>query len=151
MLDGGSLTPDEFRAAMRIHAEEIIVEMEEDHQNPLAAYLEQILSRRAANKLVRRHGESLVREILLALAEVADFPPARWFWNAAHPHVPLHCFLRTRRDPVFRIVQIEAFPQVINMLVEHGSAAKETIQRERFRLRRDRRGQLFLEERKLER
>jgi hypothetical protein len=49
---------------MKECAEEIITEMEEDHLNPVAALLEQMISRRAASKLLRHHQEPLIREVL---------------------------------------------------------------------------------------
>lgn len=142
MLDAGRLSPEDFRAAMQTHARELIQEMEEDHRHPFAAALERLLNRRIVWKLTRQHGEALLREILLALAEVPDFPPGRWLWNAAHPHVPLHCFFRSRRSPVFRITRIEALPQVVNLTLEHGRG--DALVTEDFKLRRDRRGQLLL-------
>ena len=50
MLDTGRMSLEEFREAMKDHALEIIEEMEEDHLNPVAAFLEQMLSRRAADE-----------------------------------------------------------------------------------------------------
>lgn len=149
MLDSGQMTRDEFREAMKLHALEIIDEMEQDHLNPVAALLEQVMSRRAASKLLKKNNESLVREVLLALSEVEDFPPARWLWNAAHPHIPLHAFFRSKRTPVFQVLSLEAMPQLIVLSVEYGSAGSDRIIREEFRLRRDRRAQLGLEQRKI--
>ena len=102
MLDNGQMTRDEFREAMKLHALEIIDEMEEDHLNPVAALLEQVTSRRAASRLLKKNSESLVREVLLTLSEVEDFPPARWLWNAAHPHIPLHAFSAAKECPFSR-------------------------------------------------
>lgn len=132
---------------MAVHARDLIVEMEEDDANPIAAVLEQMRCRRAASKLEKKHGEAVIREVLLALCEVPDFPPGRWLWNAAHPHLPLHAFFRMQREPVFRIIALEAMPQMTVLTVEHGSANKGTTTREEFRFRRDRRGQLGLERR----
>ncbi len=148
MLDTGRLSREDFRAAMALHAKEVIAEMEEDHSNPVVAYFERVLNRRAVHKLTRKHGETLIREVLLALAEVPDFPPARWLWNAAHPHVPLHCFFRSRKEPLFRIHEMEALPQVVNLEIEHGSTQDNTLVHELFKLRRDRRGRLLMEVRR---
>jgi hypothetical protein len=149
MLDNGQMTRDEFREAMKLHALEIIDEMEEDHLNPVAALLEQVTSRRAASRLLKKNSESLVREVLLTLSEVEDFPPARWLWNAAHPHIPLHAFFRSKRVPIFQVLSLDAMPQLIILRVEYGVAGSDRIFREEFRLRRDRRAQLGLEQRKL--
>ncbi len=42
----------EFREAMKVNAQEIIVEMEEDHLNPVQAFMEHMLCRRAASNLM---------------------------------------------------------------------------------------------------
>lgn len=149
LLDTGRLSPEAFREAMREHAREIIVEMEEDHANPMTAFLEQMRCRRAAARLLKQHEEAAVREVLLALAELEDFTPARWLWNAGHPHIPLHAFFRIQRDPVFRIVHLEALPQVVSVQVEHGRPGLPAVTREEIRLRRDRRGSLGLERRRV--
>jgi hypothetical protein len=149
LLDTGRLSREEFREAMKAAAEELIEEMEEDHLNPVAAFMEQMLCRRAASKLLKKHEESLIREVLQALSELDDFPPGRWLWNAAHPHIPLHAFFRSKREPVFRILDLEAMPQIVTVTVEYGQAASMAVIREQFRLRRDRRRQLGLERRQV--
>lgn len=143
------MSREQFREAMKANAEEIIAEMEEDHLDPVTAFLEQMLCRRAASKLLKKHEEPLIREVLQALSEVDDFPPARWLWNAAHPHIPLHAFFRSKREPVFRIVSLEAMPQIVSVSVEYGAAVSGIVLCEQFRLRRDRRGQLGLERRQI--
>jgi hypothetical protein len=148
LLDTGRMTRDEFRAAMAVHARDLIVEMEEDSANPLVAFMEQMLCRRAAGKLERAHGEAAIREILVALSEIPEFPPGRWLWNASHPHLPLHAFFRIKREPVFRVTTLEVMPQLITLHIEHGGAGGTTILHEEIRLRRDRRGQLGLERRR---
>ncbi len=134
---------------MAHHAREVIVEMEEDHLNPAAAFIEQMLCRRAAAKLLKHHEETLVREVLLTLSDMASFPPGRWLWNAGHPHIPLHTFFRSKREPVFRIVTLEAQPQVVTVVVEYGAPGRTQNTKEEFRLRRDRRNQLGLEHRRI--
>lgn len=130
-------------------AQEVIGEMEEDRLNPAAAFLEQMLCRRAAAKLLKHHEETLVREVLLALSDLSDFPPGRWLWNAGHPHIPLHAFFRSKREPVFRIVTLEAVPQVVTVVVEYGAAGRTQLIKEEIRLRRDRRSYLGLERRRV--
>lgn len=136
-FDRGEIERDELQALMAIHARELIAEMEEDYQNPAAALIEGLLARRAAGKLVRRHGSRLVREILIALSDVPDFPPVRRLWNAAHPDVPLHCFFRMRREPVFRLVQIANRSGEIEVIIEHGAAGRGRADRRIFLLKRD--------------
>lgn len=136
-FERGEIDRDEMHALMALHARELIEEMEEDYQNPAAAWIESLLARRAARRLVRLHGSRLLREVLSALAEVADFPPARHLWNAAHPDVPLHCFLRMRREPVFKILSLEVLAGVIRVAVEYGDAAKGKGTRQTLVLKRD--------------
>ena len=57
--------------------------------------------------------------------------------KAAHPDVPLHCFLRMRREPVFRILSLEVLSGVIRVAVEHGEAARGKGTRRAFVLKRD--------------
>jgi hypothetical protein len=127
---------------MATHARELIAEMEEDHRNPVAALIENLLARQAVGRLSRRHGERLLREVLVALSELKDFPPVRHLWNADHPDVPLHCFLRMRREPVFRILQLTRREEVIELKIEHGEAKRGRGTRETFVLRRDERWRL---------
>jgi hypothetical protein len=141
-FERGEIQRDELQALLALHARELIAEIEDDYQNPAAAWLENMLARRAAGRLVRRHGSRLVREVLIALAGVPDFPPARYLWNAAHPDVPLHCFLRMRREPVLRILTMECRAGDIEIALEHGAAGRGKATRLRFILQRDSRWQL---------
>lgn len=136
-FERGEIERDELHALMALHARELIQEMEEDHQNPAAAWIEGLLARRVTNRLVRLHGGRVLRDVLVALADVPDFPPARYLWNAAHPDVPLHCFFRIRREPVFRILSLEAKSGEFRVLVEHGESAKGKGIRRSFQMKRD--------------
>lgn len=136
-FERGEIERVEMHALMALHARELIQEMEEDRQNPAAAWIESLLARRAAGRLIRQHSARLLREVLVALAEVPDFPPVRFLWNAAHPDVPLHCFLRIRKEPVFRILDLKSKSGEIHVLVEHGDGAKGKGTRRSFVLRRD--------------
>lgn len=147
MFERGEIERAELQSLMAAHARELIVEIEEDWRNTAAAWIESLLTRQAAGRLARRHGGGLVREILVALAELEDFPPARYLWNADHPDVPLHCFLRMRREPVFRIVQIKRRDEMIEVRVEHGDSRRGRGTRETFILRRDERWRLRVEPR----
>jgi hypothetical protein len=137
MFERGEIERDELHALMAAHARELIAEMEEDRMNPAAAWIENLLARQAAGRLAMRHGGPLVREVLAALSEAPDFPPARHLWNAEHPDVPLHCFLRMRREPVFRIVRLVRHADRIEVGVEHGDARRGRAMRASFILRRD--------------
>jgi hypothetical protein len=96
-----------------------------------------------------RHGEAKVREALSALASVEDFVMARFLWNAEHLHIPLHCFLRNRREPLLKIVKLECSAQWLAVEVEYGKSATALTTREAFSFRRNRRGELQLETRKV--
>lgn len=136
-FERGEIERDELQALMAMHARELIAEMEDDHRNPAAALLESLLAKRAMGRLVRRHGGRFMREVLVALSGVDGFAPARYLWNAAHPDVPLHCFLRMRREPVLRLTAVERGPEESRVVVEHGAAGRGAAQRSRFVLRRD--------------
>lgn len=142
LFERGEISREELQSLMARHARELIAEMEDDYQNPAAAWLESLLARRAAGRLVRHHGARVLREILIALAELPDFPPARHLWNAAHPDVPLHCFFRMRRVPVFRILTIARQANAIELLVEHGAAGRGRATRRTIILTRDDRWRL---------
>jgi hypothetical protein len=136
-FERGEIEREELHALMAMHARELILEMEEDYQNPAAAWIESLRARRAASRLLRQHGARVLREVLVALADAPDFPPARYLWNAAHPDVPLHCFFRMRREPVFRILSLEATAGEFHVLTEHGEAARRKGLRRTFLLKRD--------------
>jgi hypothetical protein len=136
-FERGEIEREEMHALMALHARELIVEMEEDYQNPAMAWIEGLLAKRAASRLVRLHGTRLLREVLGALADVPEFPPARRLWNAAHPDVPLYCFLRIRREPVFRILRLDVQAGEVRVVIEHGQAAKGKGTRQSFLLKRD--------------
>ena len=128
---------------MLIHQQRLLVEIAEARENPVQAFLDQKLSQFAAARLERRHGERLIRQILCALADLEHFPPADLLWNAGHRDVPLHCFFRLRREPVFRIIKIEMQPLTVRVVLERGAASKRHTTREEYVLHRDRFGNLI--------
>jgi hypothetical protein len=105
-FERGEIDRTEFQSQMAIHARELIAEIEEDHQNPMAAWIESRLAKASVKKLRLKHTDFRIREILTALSESPDFPLAKYLWNASHRDVPLHCFFRIRREPVFQILFI---------------------------------------------
>lgn len=145
LFERGEIEREELQALMAVHARELIAEMEEDYQNPAAAWIENLLARQAARRLIRQHGSRLLREVLVAIAEVPDFSPSKHLWNASHPDVPLHCFLRIRRQPVFRILNIGHRPDFVEVLVEHGEAGRGRGNRRTFVMKRDERWRLRVE------
>ncbi|MBL9114050.1 MAG: hypothetical protein JNJ83_03515 [Verrucomicrobiaceae bacterium] len=146
-FDAGLISRDEFQRAMKVHARELIEEMEDARLHPLEAMWEDVRNRAHAFKLSLKHGEQRLREVLAALSLLEEFPPARFLWNAAHLHVPLHCFFRGRREPAFRIVRMESASQALSVEVEYGKTDKPLATREMIRFRRNRRGKLQLESR----
>lgn len=149
LFDAGRLTRDQLHAALDLHARELLVEMVIDQTHPVLATIERKLSQQAAATLIRRHGEPEMREILRALAEAPDFPPARLLWNVGHTDVPLHCFLRTRHEPVFRILRVDVTRLTAAIAVEHGAMRAKSLAREEFCLRRGRSGGLVIESRRI--
>ncbi|MGD9418473.1 MAG: hypothetical protein Q7R22_005995 [Verrucomicrobiota bacterium JB025] len=135
-FERGEIERDELHALMAVHQRELIEEMEEDYQNPAAALIEYLLAKRATGKLVRRHSSRVLREVLIALADVEDFEPSRRLWNAGHPDVPLHSYFRIRREPVFRIGEIRLRGGRVEVDVEHGEAGRGKTEKRRFTLAR---------------
>ena len=142
LYESGGITRAQLQAAMVIHQKRLLVEIAEARVNPLLSCLDEKLSRYAARRLERRHGERLIRMVLGALADIEHFPPADLLWNAGHPDVPLHCFFRLRREPVFRLLRITADPLGLRVLIEHGRASKRHTTRQEIQLVRDRIGRL---------
>lgn len=138
-FEKGEIGREQLHALMAVHARECLAEIEQDHRDPVAGMLETLSARRAMRQLVQRHGARLIRESLIAMAALPDFPPAKYLWNASHPDVPLYCFLRMRREPVFRIRTIRASGKAYEMMIEHGSSVKTLTQRCRMILERDER------------
>jgi len=148
MFEAGEISREQLHASMAVHARYLIEEMEEQRQNPVAAYLEFLLNDRAARKLIRQHGEAEVREIFVSLSELPEFPPAIYLWNAMHLDVPLHCFIRTRKSPVFRVRRLEAGRMKAYIEVEYGISRERKTYREMFGLKRNGLGQMMVEHRR---
>jgi len=140
--ESGLLTREQLHAAMAFHARGLIEEVVEASENPLAAWWEGLLARKTASRLAARHGEKRMRAIFSALADVPDFLPAQWLWNAHHPDVPLFCFLRLRKEPVFRVLNVVNEAGIVTVKIEYGAADKHEITREEFVLAHKRMGGL---------
>ncbi|MFT4175109.1 MAG: hypothetical protein QM627_00500 [Luteolibacter sp.] len=136
-FERGEIEREELQAMMSLHARELIREMEEDHLNPVAAMIETLLAKRAMSKLVKRHGEARVREILVALSGMREEPFAAYLWNASHPDLPLYSFLRMRREPVLRVVEMEESRQRLSVKVEFGPAKRGKTRSEVYHFVRD--------------
>ena len=149
LFERGELTRGQLQAAMAWHASRILEDVAEARRNPLQAYWEDALGRRAAGQLARVHGEAELREVFAALAEVDDFPPGQFLWNAEHRDVPLRCFLRMRTEPVFRVLRFEVEGMSTSIVVEYGKVKKKEATREEFILCRDRHARLLVRGRRL--
>lgn len=127
-FERGEIDRMEFQAMMAIHQRELIREIAEDHQNPLAAWIESRLAKSVVKKLLRKHTALQIREVLVALSELPGFPLAKYLWNAAHPDIPLHCFFRIRKEPVFQILSMQAVGDTVELHMEiHHSRNRERI------------------------
>ncbi len=122
---------------MALHARDLIGEMVEEKENPKTSYLERLRNFAAARKLVRKHGGALIRETFSTLGQIEGFPPAQLLWNASHADVPLHCFFRTRIEPVFRVKSLLVEPMKIEISMEYGPQDKNKTIREKIILQRD--------------
>jgi len=136
-FERGEISREELHASLAVHARGIIAEMVEAHRNPKTSYLERLRNYAAARRLAKRHGAARLREILAALGAIEDFPPAQILWNANHGDVPLHCFFRTRIEPVFRIVRLEVQPMLVSLQVEYGANDRAKTTRESILLQRN--------------
>jgi hypothetical protein len=148
-FEAGRMTREQLHAAMAFHARTLIEEVVEARENPLAAWWEGLLARKCAARLAARHGERRVRAIFAALAEVPDFLPAQWLWNANHADVPLFCFLRLRKEPVFRLTRVTNDAGIITVRLEYGANDKREITREEFVLAHKLRGGLEVTARRI--
>ncbi|HRQ88966.1 MAG TPA: hypothetical protein PLA50_09225 [Bacteroidia bacterium] len=129
-FERGEISREELHEALACHARDLIGEMEEAHRHPRQSYLERLRNYAAARKLSKRHGTARVREVLAALGEIDGFPPAQILWNANHGDVPLHCFFRSRLEPVFRITRMDVQPMLVSLDVEYGARDKRLTVRE---------------------
>ncbi len=129
--EGGELEREEMQRLMREHQVRVLEEAEEYHRNPMRGWMETFVNRRAARKLVKEHGEGAVRELLVAMSWLEDFPPSAYLWNADHWDVSLHAFLRSKMEPVFRVKESWVRSGRARLLVEYGVGGGELL-RERF-------------------
>ena len=127
---------------MAHHQRALLEEAEESRRNPVAAYLEGVLNKRVAKRLIKEHGEAAIRELLAAMAELEDFPPSAYLWNADHWDVALHCFIRSKSAPVFRIKETMIKTGRAVILIEYGGGKKKDTLRERVSFERNWRGEM---------
>lgn len=146
-FERGDISREELHASMALLARDLIDEMEEASKNPKTSYLERLRNLAAIRRLAKPHGPALVREVIAALGRIEGFPPAQILWNAGHADVPLHCFIRSRIEPVFRITRLTVEPMKVDLDVEYGAHDKRATTRESIVLQRDALLNLDLKER----
>lgn len=144
MFENGEISREELHASINVHAKALVAEIVEAHNNPVAAYLEQLRNRRAAKKLIRKNGAAVVRDVLAALANDRTFLLAGLLWNAHHEDVPIFCFLRATHPPVLRIAEITDHPRVVIARIIYGTDPQNLIN-ETITMRRDWQGILKVE------
>lgn len=148
LYEQGRIGRAELHAGINTLARNLLVEVDQCRFLGPRAAIDEALNRRAAAKLAALHGEEVLRESFAALAELENFPPAAFLWNARHRDVPFHCFLRTKRAPYFAVLNFQALPMVLTIETEYGPGKPQPMRRESFVFRRDRRGTLQLESRR---
>ena len=94
--EDGEIKREELHQLMALHQQALLEEAEESLKNPIATYVEGVMNKRAAKRLINDHGEAANREIFQAMAMLDDFPPSAYLWNASHWDVALHCFIRSK-------------------------------------------------------
>lgn len=124
-FEAGRITREQLHAAMAWHARELLVEVEEAVEDPKATWWETMLAKRASSRIANRHGARRVRSVLHALSRLDGFDHARYLWNALHPDVPLHCFFRMRRAPLFRLVALENRHGMLRATIERDNEKGE--------------------------
>lgn len=138
----GEIEREEMQLMMAAHHQVLLEEADEYHQNPIAGYLEGLMNKRMAKRLVSDHGEAAVRELFLVMSCMPDFSPSAYLWNADHWDVELHAFIRTKSEPVFRVRESLVKSTRAVLLVEHGSAKRKEMVRERMTFKRNWKGEM---------
>ena len=145
--ESGQITREQWREGMRQQFLLAFREIEEDRSDPKIALMERWRCKSAARQLLKKHTEAEVREVFMSLAEIDDFPPANYLWNADQLDTPLYCFLRERREPVLRFVNLDINRLTAKVVTEYGGVKVTERLKESITLRRDWRGIMVVESR----
>lgn len=132
-FEAGTITRAQLHAGLAWHAKELVEEIIEVHENPVAAWWDTMLAKRTAARWANRHGIWRIRHVLAALSRLPDFEPARFLWQALHADVPLYCFFRLRQHPSFRLTQLHNQRGNLKVEVEYEDSKGDII-RTTFRL-----------------
>jgi hypothetical protein len=143
----GKITRAQWLEGMRLHFLLALKEIQEDCSEPNRARLETWRCKNAARRLLSNHTQAELREVFMALAELDDFPPSAYLWNADQLDVPLHCLLREKREPVLRFSEVQIRRLTAELVIEYGGLKKKDRTREKITLRRDWRGTMVVESR----
>lgn len=127
-FESGEITRAQLHVALAWHARELVEEIIEVHENPVAAWWDTMLAKRTADRWVKQHGVWRIRHVLAALSRLDDFEPARFLWQSLHQDVPLHCFFRFRQKPGFRLVKLESKRRGLTVEVAYTNALDEPCQ-----------------------
>lgn len=143
----GKISQQQWRDGMQLQFILALKEIQQDRSQPKLALLENWRCRAAAKRLLRDSSEAELREVMMALAEIEDFSPAVYLWNADQRSTPLHCFLREKREPVLRFSKMQISRLRAELCIEYGGCKNKNSSKENIILRRDWRGTLVLESR----
>ncbi|BDS07582.1 hypothetical protein NT6N_26220 [Oceaniferula spumae] len=143
----GKITRAQWLEGMRHQFLLALKEIEQDRENPKLALMESWRCKAAARRLKKDNTEAELREIFMSLAELDDFPPANYLWNADQLDVPMYCFLREKRTPVLRFTKMQIRRLTAEVEIEYGGLKSKKRMRESIRLRRDWRGVMVVESR----
>ncbi|MGJ8657328.1 MAG: hypothetical protein ACSHX6_12845 [Akkermansiaceae bacterium] len=122
-------------------------EIEEDRSDPKLALLERWRCKSAARKLLKNNTQAELREVFMSLAEIDDFPPANYLWNADQFDTPLYCFLREKREPILRFIKLQISRSKAEIIIEYGGLDTKQQIREHIIMRRNWHGVMALESR----
>ena len=147
-FEQGAISREELHAAMAEHGRILIAEMEYESENRQESWVERWRCRHHASRLANRHGETRLRDVLVALSKLPDFPPCNLLWNAAHTHVPLYCFFRLKRPPIFLLRMMRSVNAYVEVEVEYSNEKDERV-RERLMLERGRKWDFQITSRKM--
>lgn len=144
----GSITFEEWQEGMQKQCDMALKEAEEDYESPKLALLESWRCKNAARKILRNNTDVAIREVLVALSSLDDFPPAIYLWNADNRQSPLHCFLRESRLPVIRFPKLTIRNVSASLEIEYSGTKHRKLTLEKIVLRRNEKGEMIIESRR---
>lgn len=116
----GDITVEQWRTGIRVLCLMALQEAKEELEEPKLALLELWRTKNAARRLRKTNRDSAIREALITLSQLDDFPPAVYLWNADQPTTPLHSFLRETRYPVIKFNILKTTQVSAEIKIEYG-------------------------------